>query len=455
MMRYIETIKSFNILINILVLICILLFSGVAGHADSSQGSVNTPQKIEDSAPNLTTLCQVIDCNSPTLDPKTVKTITGFTFGLITKFEVREFSGDFEKWSKEISFYDPQTLTFRWSTLNTKAKKARWEVYIYKKGDISVKVLASGVLTNIPEPGHWALFNIPYFNQIDANKTQYFKVRIKLLDANSQLIGKPSMAVEVIHKSKSTQVPTVFHFPPEIEGVLSIPGWGRIEAGATLYIKGRYFGSKTGKIYMYGDFPNSPVLLENLNEGWVDDTHIHGVVPVSLNGIKNQSVTIRVETPEGGMSLPFNMEFRGREEMMLPGYNPKVKVVHCGDDGSANACNEVGISASPALLCNGLQDLYTICGGHTNDNAFESKSGFDQYKISLKNGWVFKSYKWETHKTSDDEIINGPIPEPPIGGNEWEPIFNWEVSIAGPFWREAVWYTVTVIIEGPLGTQPW
>ncbi len=127
----------------------------------------------------------------PPATPKKKPAVRSIAF-FAPKLEVKELSGDFEKWSKSIVRNWPEPLTFRWLTNTMNAEKARWEI---REG---ARLRSKGVLATVPQPGHWQLFTLNYFNfrQFPKGKHTY-TVRVILLDDKSKQIGQPSNPVTI------------------------------------------------------------------------------------------------------------------------------------------------------------------------------------------------------------------------------------------------------------------
>ena len=240
---------------------------------------------------------------------------------------------------------------------------------------------------------------------------------------------------------------------PWIDGMLPIPSKnlpypppGAIQAGSTIYIKGKRFGNKKGRIIMY--FGSSPVQLVNL--GWTDATRVHGTVPMSVNGRPNRQVTIRVERADGKLSNARTIQFRGREEMVLTRNHVSVT---CGTDANANVCNNWSKGTANIFVTGGCpSDEIAICGLHVNNKfAVGDDTGTDHFNITLHNGWTFKSIKrkiWK--KSSGDEHIGNLTPPFPKGKSTWGVSIGWVVS-PGDF----INYGYEITIEGPVGTKPF
>ena len=247
--------------------------------------------------------------------------------------------------------------------------------------------------------------------------------------------------------------PVVFDLPPKIDSMLAgpsaglpLPPAGVLQPGSKLYIKGARFGSQPGKILIY--YGNTSVELVNLD--WENDTQIHGVVPMSTNGRPNQTVTIRVKTAENKLSNPMQIGFRGREEKVL---TRQFVTFSCGTDGNLNVCNNW--SGGSTNIFTGMDcssQNIAVCGGHANNQlAIGDDAGSDNFNVSLKNGWVFKSVqKVEWKKTSGNEKLFGPYPPLPVGQAYWGLKINWVVSPA-----DYVFYKLKITVEGPVGTSPY
>jgi hypothetical protein len=238
---------------------------------------------------------------------------------------------------------------------------------------------------------------------------------------------------------------------PLIEAVLPVP-LGAITPGTQLFIKGKRFDYQPVEILMFGDFPDSydspgPVQLTKVT--LESSTQVNGFVPVfSDKGQLDQTVEIRVKNGRGGLSNPWKVKFKGRKEQKVVLRND-VTVLHCGADGNCNYCNDV-VHKDSDLTWTMYPIAKTISGYHYNKfGAVGYDKGYDQYQISLKNGWKFKSLqkeKWE--KSSGNEVLDGPTPPFPEGDSNWTPKIRWVVSP-----NDYVKYLLIIIAEGPLGTH--
>jgi len=232
---------------------------------------------------------------------------------------------------------------------------------------------------------------------------------------------------------------------PRIDGVLDVP-IGALRPGTKVYLKGSKFGKKKGQILIYGNFKgiNSPVALVNVN--WKNSKQIDGVVPQILNGQPNQTVQLKVKTSYNMLSNPWNVNFEGREEKVLPG---SAVIANCSMDANINICNWFSDETGDFQRDVCLDDM-AICAFHKNSwGTIGDDKGNDKFTINLKNGWVFKKMEilvWK--KTSGDEVLSGPTPPFPVGQSSWTATIHW---VASP--NDYVWYKIKIIVEGPIGTS--
>ena len=141
------------------------------------------------------------------------------------------------------------------------------------------------------------------------------KTRVAKSQENSKL--KPSDPDQTTYETK-----------PVIMSMLTVP-LGALEPTSKLYVKGKFFGTQPGIIYMTGKFPG-PVNLVDVK--W-SDTEIRGTVPLSMRDIANQTVEIRVRRSDGKTSNVETIAFRGRVEYTCDGH-----IIH-GSDGSVKDCS--------------------------------------------------------------------------------------------------------------------
>ena len=228
---------------------------------------------------------------------------------------------------------------------------------------------------------------------------------------------------------------------PVIESAFTVP-LGPLKGGNKLYLKGRHFGTPRGKIRMVGNFYheyNREIDFVDVN--WVSSTEVNGVVPTFDFGQQDQTVKIKVLRADNEISDPWEVRFEGRKEThALTAW--WVDVVKCGRDANSNGClHEGDYRMNP--------EDSTIYGGHSNNwGTVGNDVGDDQYMISLRHGWVFKSMEiLEWHKSSRDEVLTGPHPPLPEGESLWAPTIHWKVSP-----NDEVRYRIKIVIEGPAGT---
>jgi len=240
--------------------------------------------------------------------------------------------------------------------------------------------------------------------------------------------------------------------PPVIESVLPFPV-DALTPGTQLFIKGKNFNYQPIEILMFGNFTDdynsnhSPIPLTKVT--LESSTKVNGFVPIfSEKGHLDQTVEIRVKNGKGSLSNPWKVKFVGRKEHKVV-LRDDVVVLHCGYDGNSNVCNDI-VHKDPEIIWTLCPNTFSICGYHYNKwGAYGDDKGYDKYKISLKNGWVFKSMQkvvWE--KSSGNEVLNGPNPPLPVGESIWTPKIHWKVSP-----NDHVKYRFKIIVEGPLGTH--
>jgi len=240
-------------------------------------------------------------------------------------------------------------------------------------------------------------------------------------------------------KKKPLFKPPKGFMKPKIQMVIAVP-LGALRPGSKLFLKGKNFGEKAGKIFVKGDFPGGKFELQNVK--WESSEKVNGIVPQSVNGNPNQVVNVVLLTSYNFKSEPWRMKFEGREEKFL--VLGDAKVLTCGSDGNFNACNKLSPDGS---ICTSES---VICGYHKNSwGTVGDDVGIDSFQITLKNGWVFKSMqkiKWV--KSSNDEVLNGPSPGLAVGASTWTTSIDWKVSS-----NDHVIYQIRILVEGPIGTN--
>jgi hypothetical protein len=105
--------------------------------------------------------------------------------------------------------------------------------------------------------------------------------------------------------------PTISKAGPQITSLLNVP-LGALKPGSRVYVKGKGFGPRPGKILMSGNYPGSPIELTEMK--WDSDTNVSGVVPMDMDGQMNQSVSIQIQLSDSTLSNPMNTGFQGRLE---------------------------------------------------------------------------------------------------------------------------------------------
>jgi len=236
-------------------------------------------------------------------------------------------------------------------------------------------------------------------------------------------------------KGKPQFKPTPGMFNPEIESYFDIP-MGPLRAGTKLFLKGKKFGTQKGKILLKGNFPGGQIELTNVT--WGGDESANGFIPLSAEYQPDQKVEIILVTSLNFKSEPVkDIVFEGGRVLKLLQMS-HVAVIHCGGEANHNECNPTSMSQ------------HTIYGHHVNHwGTIGNDTGYDTYKIVLKNGWKLKSMTKDLwYKSSSDEVLTEPNPPFPVGASSWEPTFHWIVSP-----NDKVMYALKIIVEGPAGTD--
>jgi hypothetical protein len=256
--------------------------------------------------------------------------------------------------------------------------------------------------------------------------------RIKVKEKNKTTTGMSKDPFKIVRLP-----PATLKIKPMITGMFTDP-LGALRVGSRLYINGALFGTKKGEILMYGNFPQSPVSLVDVN--WISSKKVNGKVPLfNTTGLPDQTVEIRVKTAENVLSYSKNIGFEGRKEVKLL-HLSDVVVVQCGDDANDNNCNRAAHYTGDLAISGFHRNATATIGDDIDD---------DIYQISLSNGWILKSMEIvEWHKSSGDEVLTGPSPAFPAGESNWTATIHWEVSP-----NDHVRYGIKITVEGPLGTH--
>jgi hypothetical protein len=265
--------------------------------------------------------------------------------------------------------------------------------------------------------------------------------RIKVKEKNKPTVGMSANSFEIVKTP-------IIKMKPTIQQMFTAP-LGALKMESQLFLKGAFFGTNKGEILMYGNFPQSPVSLVDVN--WVSSKKVNGKVPVfNTTGLPDQEVEIRVKRADNVLSNARQISFVGRKEQKILQWSDVV-VVQCGNDGNCNHCNNVISSESdPWCFIDAPHVDAAIWGDHSNVwGAIGDDVGDDIYQISLKNGWYFKEFhviEWK--KTSGDEVLTGPNPPFPVEKSDWTFSVHWKVSP-----NDQVRYQFKIVLEGPLNTQ--
>ena len=207
--------------------------------------------------------------------------------------------------------------------------------------------------------------------------------------------------------------------------------------GKKLFIEGIDFGTRKGRIFLYGiGFPDGRLALDPVT--WQSNSRVNGRVP-HVTGIKDQQVEVEVVTKNGPVSNRHKHMFLGiRETRVLPCYDPAIIVKCSYNKANSNSCDCASFGSTKG----------TLIGSHSNSYwAIGDDEGSDQFEIHLKNGWNIIGGKFEEKfDTGDNETIDDPTPQWEVGQTFWKPNFHWVVSPG-----DSVGYIYQVTIQGPKG----
>lgn len=171
-----------------------------------------------------------------------------------------------------------------------------------------------------------------------------------------------------------------------------------------------------------------------------------------LTGLKDQPATLGIGTPQGGSNkYPVNLTAT-RETRLLPMCD--VQLVSCGTDADHNFCNTWNDLGCVNGFCpdTSCKNSLTLSGHHWNWWCCTGTvSGYDGYKATLKNGWVFDTWNWVPVTSGGSGI------EVYIAGDNLNPGWTkWDTQYIG--WKtnndDWVAYHAYVYIKGPKGV-PW
>ena len=141
--------------------------------------------------------------------------------------------------------------------------------------------------------------------------------------------------------------------------------------------------------------------------------------------------------------------------------DPAVRVIGCGDDGNANVCNQIIITAnncstwSPTTgtIPSGIRTMPdpapALFGWHNNCGTIGDDSGTDRYQVHLANGWLI-------HRVFDQNVVGSSDGESadfsaiPTGVGDATIDVDW---LATP--NDDIRYSVEIEAIGPLGTEPF
>jgi Tol biopolymer transport system component len=286
-----------------------------------------------------------------------------------TKLEVKEFSGDFEQWKKTLQINSAEKVTFRWSTSELNTASAIWQVSDkpFSSGPQTTvaqapHVIASGVLGQVPIPGHVSMFDINFAQfapKSPPSTPLSYWVFIETKSSRQQPVGLPSAPVKIVYK-KATQPPVEFSFFDPVD-----------EAKRIVFVSNRDGNAEIYKMYSDGSsevrLTNDP--LDDRYPAWRPD---HKEIAFAKAG------------------EIFVMDFEGKNVKRLTNNSYVDSVPRWSPDGS-----KIAFSSSRG----GNYDLYVMNADGSNEKRLTSDSAADDVpswspdgsKIafqSRRNGWL-------------------------------------------------------------------
>jgi hypothetical protein len=282
------------------------------------------------------------------------------------------------------------------------------------------------------------------------------EIKLTVQDCGNGGSGKPWLAelCKVIDCVQITQQDPKLQVKPSgpLE-VIALPriigGLGALQSGNPVIVGGERFGDEPGKVHLLA---TGGSLLLQINE-WYDGGIGGNVPPQAANLCLTGEV--QVERKDGKKSNTWIFAVP-QVYKSLPA--SEVRVVHCGNDGNENSCNNVSISGEtchPQGLGGGVPfstsgfDGASIAGSHANClGAIGDDEGTDTYEISLKNGWVLDSAVFSTSFDPGEASTSPSAGQVPggfqDGGTYWKPSIQWSVTPS-----DWVHYGLYVGIRGP------
>jgi len=149
---------------------------------------------------------------------------TSFQLVSKTKLEVKEFSGEFERWVKSRVLESAGTVAFRWSTNEPGVASATYEVTDTPGGfgvalaSQTPNIVATGTAGPVPAKGLFTRFAINFATFVSktppASPKRYY-VRVATRNALNQAVGKPSSQVTIPYQDTTKQPITDFSGIPD------------------------------------------------------------------------------------------------------------------------------------------------------------------------------------------------------------------------------------------------
>jgi hypothetical protein len=251
---------------------------------------------------------------------------------------------------------------------------------------------------------------------------------------------------------------------PQIDPQTPLMVFSNITPGGGAIVLGSGFGSAVGPqnalILTLTTYFNVPLTVKLQNLTWVDNA-VGGTIPAGIRGVPDGPATLQVVTAAGARSDLINVNFVATRDVLsldsaeVNGY--------CSENGTDNYCERSGTGTSITDLRNTctqwnrsgwVPPTGAVAGGHNAGlSLVEGTNGDDNYRATLKNGWVFDSYNCNTSTDNPGDshdsavIADGVFP---YGRSQGEIDVSWSVDHC-----DEIEYDCDISIKGPLGVPAY
>ena len=284
-----------------------------------------------------------------------------------------------------------KTVNIRWTRGMIGPENVR---IILRKGGQDIIIISSKTAND--KSYSWSIPNnlVP-----DSN----YRIRIEGVGGTISDQSDGAFTIRLLLKKWEPSPVKVIPLPPVIESVSAPRGVQKdvLQAGAGVDLYGKNFGTQPGKIWMSGNFIESPDTVEFVDVWWDSDKHVKGTVHTFPKGQPDQTVEIWVETIDGLKSNSWYMDFKEvrTEEKFLT--QDDVVVFLCSHDCEIDVCNNVVYKDWSEYFAPGCPDDLPICGYHENkagnidpeDDGIDNFEEYSEFKESEFYSPYIRSYE--------------------------------------------------------------